>query len=206
VPRQPAANPLRTAKSARSNIPAEVLLPAVRRHVKGAPSSVGTRASTEPSSTGAIASPSRALRHPPDRRLGLTKKRPVCAQAESTERLITTLMLPIAFERLARQASDDRKDEARSPYTTHNREVGGSNPPGAIEFSSGMRFPCRTGGASPRSLCREVIDRSLWALQSAIGLGHGPRIALRRPPRVHNRSPLAAKRGLGRPVTGEDCR
>ena len=32
------------------------------------------------------------------------------------------------------------------------------------------------------------------------------RIACRRPPRVHNRSPLAAKRGLCRPLAGEDCR
>jgi hypothetical protein len=47
-----------------------------------------------------------------------------------------------------------------SPRAYSYREVDGSNPSGAMEFRSGMRFLLSTGGASPRSLCREVVDRS----------------------------------------------
>jgi hypothetical protein len=35
--------------------------------------------------------------------------------------------------------------------TTHNREVGGSNPPGAIKFRSGMQFLLTPGSDPPRS-------------------------------------------------------
>jgi hypothetical protein len=55
-------------------------------------------------------------------------------------------------------------------------------------------------------LCREVVDRPLPALQSAIRRSCVHESPIGRPPRVHNRSPLAATRGLCRPLAGEDCR
>jgi hypothetical protein len=57
-----------------------------------------------------------------------------------------------------------------------------------MKFRSGMRFLLATGGDPPPSTCREVADPALSAAQSAIGLGHGGRIALGRPPGVHTRA------------------
>src|SRR5215217_7480997 len=93
-----------------------------------------------------------------------------------------------------------------APCTTHNREAGGSNPPGAMKFRSGMQFLLATAAMRRDPLWREVVDRQLPALQSAIGRSCVHESPFGRPPRVHNQSPLATKRGLCRPLAREHRR
>jgi hypothetical protein len=91
--------------------------------------------------------------------------------------------------------------------TTHNREVPGSNPGGAMEFRSGMRFLLSTGGsiAAIHSVVRSSIARfrRCRARSDSAMADESP---FRRPPRVHNQRPFAGKRGVCRPLAGEDCR
>ena len=89
----------------------------------------------------------------------------------------------------------------RLERTTHNREVGGSNPPGAMKFRSGMQFCSRrTAIRRDHFVVRSSIARFRLCRARSDGTMCTGRLG--RPPRVH-RSPLAAKRASAddRPAT-----
>jgi hypothetical protein len=94
-----------------------------------------------------------------------------------------------------------------APCTTHNREVGGSNPPGAMSIVqrsavsvAGTLVPAAINSVVRSSIarfrrCRPRSDQAV-AGESPFG----------RPPRVHNRRLLPGKRDGCRPLAGVDCR
>jgi hypothetical protein len=100
--------------------------------------------------------------------------------AHASEPLDLQGNLPLARPRCA---------AVRSPYTTHNREVGGSNPPGAMPVPQRMRFLAAVGSclAAIPSVVRSSIGRfPRWRAQSDSA------VPINRPSGVHLASTTGA--------------
>jgi hypothetical protein len=85
--------------------------------------------------------------------------------------------------------------------TTHNREVGGSNPPGAmpvVQRNAVSRGRRKMSSRSPS--CRALVDTLLFRVESGNGLRAAPLINPLGSTTGPQQRPRAAKRGVRRPT------